>query len=75
MLSPFALRSRTALSEAKGLRVNSAKHLLYFRESEQSRFLALLGMTGERAWNDSEGAQDYAARGPGPVTPASLAGF
>ena len=25
MLSPFALRLRTALSEAKGLRVNSAK--------------------------------------------------
>jgi len=28
ILIPFALRSRTALSEAKGLRVNSAKDLL-----------------------------------------------
>jgi len=47
MLSPFALRSRTALSEAKGLRVNSAKHLLDLSENEQSRFLATLGMTCE----------------------------
>ena len=29
MLSPFALPLRTILNEAKGLRVNFAKHLLY----------------------------------------------
>ncbi len=32
---------------ALGLRVNSARHLAYLREDEQSRFLAALGMTGE----------------------------
>jgi hypothetical protein len=34
MLNPFAFRMRTALSEAKGLRVNSAKHLLFLFENK-----------------------------------------
>ena len=36
MLSPFAL-FRTVLSEAKELRINSAKHLLYFVEDNQKQ--------------------------------------
>jgi hypothetical protein len=34
MLSPFAIPLRTALSAAKGLRVNSAKHLLYLGKNK-----------------------------------------
>jgi len=34
MLSPFALPLRAALSEAKGLRVNSAKLLLFLPENK-----------------------------------------
>jgi hypothetical protein len=44
MLSPFA-PFRTVLSEAKELRVNSAKHPLFFIENKQKADLALLGVT------------------------------
>jgi len=56
ILSPFALRLRTALSEAKGLRVNSAKDLLLRNQAltrllvalrlRSGQALRLLGMTG-----------------------------
>jgi len=35
MLSPFARPLRTAVSTAKGLRVNCAKHLLFPHEQKQ----------------------------------------
>ena len=60
MLSPFALRSRTALSETKGLRVNSAKNLFFlFRGAKQiSRCARNDGESacpeqGERAQDDN----------------------
>jgi len=60
MLSPFALHSRAALSEAKGLRVNSAKDLLCSLLGKYSRCFAEFTLSGEKqiprfARNDSEG--------------------
>jgi hypothetical protein len=45
MLSPFA-PLRTVLSEAKELRINSAKHLLFFTFRSRFFVASLLRMTG-----------------------------
>ena len=46
ILTPFALRLQTVLSEAKGLRVNAAKDLLHLLSATSSRCFAALSMTG-----------------------------
>jgi hypothetical protein len=46
MLSPFALQLRTVLSAVKGVRLDSAKHLLYL--IEKSRKQILLPLCGIR---------------------------
>ncbi|PYV34801.1 MAG: hypothetical protein DMG22_04735 [Acidobacteria bacterium] len=45
MLSPFAIPLRTALSAAKGLRVNFAKHPYSVGEKTAKGFFASLRMT------------------------------